>query len=49
MREKEYFKAMGRIERGEIDGYYKLDLELQAILEKKKLFSQDGKKLHEQP
>ena len=47
-RENEYFKAMGKIEKGEIDGYYKLDPELQAILEKKKLFSQDGKKLHEQ-
>lgn len=46
-REKEYFKAMGKIERGEIDGYYKLDPELQAIFEKKKLFSQDCKKLHE--
>ena len=46
-REKEYFKAMGKIERGEVDGYYKLDPELQAILEKKKLFSQDCKKLHE--
>lgn len=48
-RETEYFKAMGKIERGEIDGYYKFDPELQAILEKKKLFSQDGKKLHEHP
>ena len=48
-REKEYFKAMGKIEKGELDGYYKFDLELQAILEKKKLFSQDGKKLYEQP
>jgi integrase/recombinase XerD len=47
-REKEYFKAMGKIERGEIDGYYKLDLELQEILEKKKLLSQNSKKLHEQ-
>ena len=47
-REKEYFEAMGKIERGEIDGYYKLDPELQALLEKKKLFTQDGKKLHEQ-
>lgn len=46
-REKEYFKAMEKIEKGEIDGYYKFDPELQAILEKKKLFSQDGKKLHE--
>jgi integrase/recombinase XerD len=48
-REKEYFKAMEKIEKGEVDGYYKFDPELQAILEKKKLFSQDGKKLHEQP
>jgi len=48
-REKEYFKAMGKIEKGEIDGYYKFDPELQAILKKKKLFSQDCKKLHEQP
>lgn len=48
-REKEYFEAMGKIERGEIDGYYKLDLELQALLEKKKLLTQDGQKLHEQP
>lgn len=47
-REKEYFEAMGKIERGEIDGYYKLDPELQALLEKKKLLSQDCKKLHEQ-
>lgn len=44
-REIEYFKAMGKIERGEIDGYYKFDPELQAILEKKKLFFQDGKKV----
>ncbi len=48
-REKEYFKAMRKIEKGEIDGYYKFDPELQAILKKKKLFSQDCKKLHEQP
>ncbi len=47
-RENEYFKAMGKIEKGEIDGYYKFDPELQAILEKKKLFSQNRKKLHEQ-
>jgi len=47
-REKEYFKAMGKIERGEIDGYYKLDLELQEILEKKELLCQNGKKLYEQ-
>ncbi len=48
-REIEYFKAMGKIEKGEIDGYYKFDPELQAILEKKKLFSQNCKKLHEHP
>ncbi|MCP3873041.1 MAG: tyrosine-type recombinase/integrase, partial [Desulfobacteraceae bacterium] len=48
-REKEYFKAMGKIQRGEIYGYYKFDPELQAILKKKKLFSQDGKKLYEYP
>jgi hypothetical protein len=42
------FQAMGKIERGEIDGYYKLDLELQEILEKKELLSQNGKKLYEQ-
>ncbi len=48
-RENEYFKAMGKIEKGDIDGYYKLDPELQEILKKKELFSQDCKKLHEQP
>jgi len=48
-REKEYFKAIEKIERGDIDGYYKFDPELQAILKKKKLFSPDCKKLHEQP
>ena len=44
-REKEYFKAMAKIERGEIDGYYKLDLELQKILEEEKLFSSHGEEL----
>ena len=47
-REKEYFKAMARIEKGETDGYYRLDLELQEILEKEKLLSSHGEKLHEQ-
>jgi integrase/recombinase XerD len=46
-RESEYFKAMEKIEKGEIDGYYKLDLELQKMVEEKKLFSPDGEKLHE--
>lgn len=48
-REKEYFKAMAKIERGEIDGYYKLDIELQEILKEKKLLPLHGEKLHEQP
>lgn len=48
-REKEYFKAMAKIERGEIDGYYKLDIELQEILKEKKLLPSHGEKLHEQP
>jgi len=47
-REKEYFKAIEKIERGEIDGNYKLDLELQKILEEEKLFSSHGEKLPEQ-
>jgi site-specific recombinase XerD len=48
-REKEYFKAMNKIEKGEINGYYKLDPELQEILKKKKLFTHDSEKLYEQP
>jgi hypothetical protein len=38
--EKEYFKAMAKIEKGEINGYYRFDLELQEIFEKEKLFIQ---------
>ena len=48
-RENEYFKAMSRIERGEIDGHYRVDLELQKILEEKELFSPYGKELSEHP
>lgn len=48
-REKEYFKAMSKIERGEIDGYYRVDLELQKILEEKKLFSSYREELPEHP
>ena len=44
----EYFKAMAKIEKGEIDGYYKLDLELQEINEKKELLSENSGKLYEQ-
>ncbi len=46
-REKEYFKAMDKITKGEIDGHYKLDLELQKIIEEAKLLTPNGKKLHE--
>ena len=46
-REREYFTAMERIERGEIDGYYKLDPELQKILEEKELLTTYGEELHE--
>jgi hypothetical protein len=33
-REEEYFRAMDVIERGEINGHYQLDSELQTFLEK---------------
>ena len=46
-REREYFTAMERIERGEIDGYYKLDPELQKILEEKELLTSHGQELYE--
>ena len=48
-REEEYFRAMGRIERGEIDGHYRLDRQLQEILEEKELFGPYGQKLYGQP
>lgn len=38
-REEEYFRAMEIIERGEIDGHYRLDSELQTILKEKELLS----------
>jgi len=38
-REEEYFRAMNIIEKGEIDGHYRLDSELQALLKKKELLS----------
>ena len=46
-REVEYFKAMAKIEKGEIDGHYQLDCELQKILEEKELLPQNRKKLYE--
>lgn len=47
-REEEYFKAMSIIERGEIDGHYRLDSQLQAIFKEKELLSPHGEELHEQ-
>jgi site-specific recombinase XerD len=48
-REKEYFHAMSRIERGEIDGIYRLDPELPEVSETKKFFDTHGEKLPEHP
>ena len=38
-REEEYFKAMARIEKGEIDEHYRLDRQLPPVFEKTQLFS----------
>jgi len=46
-REEEYFKAMKIIERGEIDGHYQLDPELQEIFKKEELLGSHGEELHE--
>jgi hypothetical protein len=48
-REEEYFKAMEVIERGEIDGHYRLDSQLQAASQKKELLGPHGQELHEHP
>jgi len=48
-REEEYFLAMGRIERGEIDGSYQLDCELPEILEEKELLQTHSEKLSAHP
>jgi integrase/recombinase XerD len=48
-REEEYFRAMSKIERGEIDGSYQLDSELQEILEEKELFQTHSEELPEHP
>ena len=48
-REKEYFRAMSIIERGELDGHYQLDCELPAVFEKEELFSSYGENLPEHP
>jgi len=41
-REEEYFRAMTIIERGEIDGHYRCDHQIQALLEEKKRFAEYG-------
>jgi integrase/recombinase XerD len=41
-REEEYFRAMTIIERGEIDGHYRLDHQVQAFLEEKERLTQHG-------
>jgi integrase/recombinase XerD len=48
-REEEYFRAMSIIERGQLDGHYRLDDQLQAVSEKKELLSPHGEELHEHP
>ena len=46
-REEAYFKAMEIIERGGIDGHYRMDYQLQEIFKAEKLFSEYDQKLHE--
>ncbi|MDM8537120.1 tyrosine-type recombinase/integrase [Desulfobacterales bacterium HSG17] len=48
-RENEYFKAMTIIERPKNEDHYKLDSELQALFEEKKLFPSHSQKLPEHP
>jgi site-specific recombinase XerD len=48
-REEEYFRAMSVIERGEIDGHYRLDNQLQAVFEKKELLGPHREDLHARP
>jgi integrase/recombinase XerD len=48
-REEEYFRAMAIIERGETDGAYRCDRQLQAAHEEKELLSSYHPELHEHP
>ena len=48
-REEEYFRAMSKIERGEIDGSYQLDSELPEIFEEKELLEIHSEELPEHP
>jgi integrase/recombinase XerD len=46
-REEQYFRAMSIIERGEIDGHYQLNSQLQTVFEKKELLKPHCEELHE--
>jgi hypothetical protein len=46
-REEEYFRAMKQIEQGRTHAHFRLDPELQAFFEKKKLLRPNGKALSE--
>lgn len=46
-REEEYFRAMSIIEKGEIDGHYQLNSQLQTVFEKKELLKSHREELHE--
>lgn len=48
-RREEYFRAMAIIERGEINGSYRDDRELQTILKEKEHLPPYGQKLHDKP
>jgi len=48
-RQEEYFRAMARIERGEIHGTYHLDSELQAILKEKEQLAAHAHQLYGKP
>jgi site-specific recombinase XerD len=46
-REEAYFRAMAIIERGEVDGHYGFDHQLQEIFEKEELLDSHREQLHE--
>jgi len=48
-REAEYFQAMSKIERGEIDGCYQLDPGLPEVFKEKELLQTHSEELHEHP
>jgi len=48
-REEEYFRAMAIIERGAIDGTYRLDHQLQTIPQEAKRLTPHGQKLYDEP